>query len=290
MKELPMLPFALDGESNHDYHERKEFISASRLKVMAKSPLHYNTYFDNPKEPTAAQQLGTLVHTKLLEPDTLAEDFYIIEEEKLNGSTTAGKEQKNRWLLECKGRIIIPKEMNDIANLMVKSALSNDAISKLLDTGKPEQSIYWIDPVTGLKCKSRADWRRSSRAKWNTVVDLKTAADASPEGFAKAILSYDYLTQAGMQVVGIQEVEGYSTNHYIYIAIENTPPYATCCYRLNEEDLEIGRAQFHYLLQKVKECTDSGIWPGYESMVTADKAKNGIVEVTFPGWRKNLIQ
>jgi len=286
MIEITQLPCVLDGESNEAYHERKEFISASRLKTIAKSPFHYSQYFLNPnKDATESQALGTIVHTLLLEPHLFEKENYVMKE-KIDRRTKDGREKYNEALLACGGRNIVSIDDYDTAILMRDSALRNDAVMKLLDSGMAEQSIYYIDTETGLKCKARCDFRRSVNGRWHTVVDLKTTNDASPGEFNKTMVKYDYLTQAGMQCEAINVALGFEVEHYFYIAIENTFPYATCVYKLSSDDLFIGKMQYASMIKKVKDCTESGIWGSYE---TLPQAVNGVIEIQLPSWRKNLI-
>lgn len=289
LKEVTEKGFVIiDGETNEKYHSHRQFISASRLKAMGVSPRHYQLYFEDPKQgkSTPAQELGTLVHTMLLEPDTLKDDYYITGEAKLNGTTVKGREQTERWVLECKGRPIVSQQMEAEATAMVKSALSQDSICKLLDSGKPEQSIYAVDKETGLFVKTRADFRREAGGRWNTIVDVKTAADASPDEFPKAVLNYDYILQAGMQSVIIEQATGFACEFYNYLAIENSFPYCACAYRLPSDDLELGKVRYRKFLNRVKECTDNNSWGGYETMVPDDMVSRGVITISFPSWRK----
>lgn len=308
LKEVTEKGFVIiDGETNEKYHSNKEFISASRLKTMGQSPFHYSKYFDRPadmngdqeeKEATKSQALGTVVHTRLLEPDSFDGEFCVMPNNlkkptanQINAKKPSDESIKlikeyNEWLLNVKGRIIVDEKDLHTAKLMVASALSNDAILTLLSNGKPERSIYWIDPETGLPLKCRADFWACIKGAWHTIVDVKTAVDASPEGFPKAILKYHYTLQAAMQVDGIKIATGFDTRHYVYIAIENKFPFAAAPYRLDLDDVEDGRREYMSYLRKVRACMDSGLWPGYDSM--ADSV-GGVIKVELPSWRKMYL-
>jgi len=289
MREIIKLPVVFDGESNEDYHSRKDYISASRLKKMGTSPFHYSQYFLDPDsgKPTASQSLGTLVHTLLLEPDLFEKENFVVPEGlNIKRNTKEGKENYNGMILLAKGRNIVSADDYVTASAMKNSALKCEAVTKLLDSGMPEQSIYYVDQDTGLKARARCDFRRNNGGKWNTVIDLKTTDDASPEAFGKTIVKYDYLTQAGMQVEAIRQVLGYETDHYLYIAIENIFPYGVAVYRLTDDDLFIGINQYKHFMRKVKECTDTDVWGSYDTLADAS---HGILTAKLPAWRKNLF-
>jgi len=60
--------FALDRASN------------STLGRMRRSPAHCRHYLDNPPEPSAAMELGTLVHCLVLEPDEFESRYHVMQE------------------------------------------------------------------------------------------------------------------------------------------------------------------------------------------------------------------
>ena len=74
----------------------------------------------------------------------------------------------------------------DAALAMAGAVRSHQAAAELLRAGKAEQSFWWDDSDTGLRCKCRPDWLNGA-----TAVDLKTTTDASPAGFAKRRIYFE---------------------------------------------------------------------------------------------------
>ena len=60
--------------SNRDYHAHPA-ISKSGLDLISRSPAHYR--YRAPKEPSRAMEIGTAIHTALLEPDRYAAEYVI---------------------------------------------------------------------------------------------------------------------------------------------------------------------------------------------------------------------
>ena len=69
--------------NNEQYHAHPA-LSASGLKLLQKSPLHYWAEYLDPNRPervaTNAQRIGTMVHTATLEPHLFDEQFTVLPE------------------------------------------------------------------------------------------------------------------------------------------------------------------------------------------------------------------
>lgn len=150
----------------------------------------------------------------------------------------------------------------------------------------------------------------------NVVVDLKTTEDASLEGFSRSIANWRYdlqhpyyldglreaLTQSGQQppAVGKAELSAYwidpktevlcrcrpdywrgSPDRFFFIAVEKKPPYAVSVYLLDDESVDLGRAQYRADLNRYAECLSTGVWPGYGDTIQ---------RISVPGWHANKNQ
>jgi hypothetical protein len=84
----------IETMENTEYHAHPA-LSASGLRVLKRSPLHYWDRYINPDrvttEPTEAMQLGTLIHCAVLEPDQF-DVRYIAVPEGIDKRTKEGKQ------------------------------------------------------------------------------------------------------------------------------------------------------------------------------------------------------
>jgi len=253
--------------SNADYHADPA-ISASHLHAVATSPYHYWKRFLDPQrmavEPTAAMRLGTLVHCAVLEPDQLLQRYGVC----LPRNTKAGKEQATAMAAD--GIEAVTEADMALALSMTASVRSHPAAAALLAKGKAEQSFWWDDTATGLRCKCRPDWHNGT-----TVVDLKTTTDASPTGFARSVASFRYHVQASHYLAGI------FAERFIFIAVEKVYPYGVGIYELDADAMAHGNALRHQNLQTIADCRAIGEWPGYGA---------NIQPLSLPSWALTATQ
>jgi len=247
--------------SNTDYHADPA-VSASHLHAVAASPYHYWARFLDPDrkpvEPTAAMRLGSLVHCAVLEPDELSKRYAVAPDRRTkDGKATAA-------MLAASGIEAVTSTDMEQALAMAASVRSHQAAAALLRTGKAEQSFWWDDLATGLRCKCRPDWFYGS-----TIVDLKTTTDASPRGFAKAVANWRYHVQQAHYMAGT------FAERFVFIAVEKTYPFAVGVYQLDEAAMDAGEASRRSNLQTIADCQAIQEWPGYG---------NTIQPLSLPNW------
>jgi len=252
--------------SNTDYHADPA-VSASHLHAVAASPYHYWSRYLAPDRPpsvqTAAMKLGSLTHCAVLEPDELAKRYGIAPDRRTNAGKAVAAE------MEAGGIEAVTSTDMEQAMAMAASVRSHQAAAALLRDGKAEQSFWWDDTPTGLRCKCRPDWYTG-----NTIVDLKTTTDASPRGFAKSVAQWRYHVQQNHYLAGT------FAERFVFIAVEKTYPYAVGVYELDAAAALHGEAERRNNLQTIADCRAIAEWPGYG---------NTIQPLSLPNWALNGI-
>ena len=248
--------------SNEEYHADPA-ISASQLKEICKSPFHYwKRYVDpdrSPSEPTAAMRLGSLVHCAVLEPNELLQRYAVGPDRR----TKEGKATAERMIADG----IEPVSASDFeqALSMAAAVRSHPTAGLLLANGQAEQSFWWDDIATGLRCKCRPDWFDGE-----LIVDLKSCVDASAAGFGKAVAAFHYQLQAAHYLAGTL------AKRFIFVAVEKNYPFGIGVYELDAEALIHGSIARHNALQRIQDCRAIGEWGhGYT---------DGIQTLQLPGW------
>jgi exodeoxyribonuclease VIII len=203
-------------------------------------------------------KLGSLTHCAVLEPDELSSRYGIC----LPRNTKAGKEMEGE-MIAAGIEAVTASEMEQ-AMAMAGSVRSHQAAAALLRDGKAEQSFWWDDTPTGLRCKCRPDWYTG-----NTIVDLKTTTDASPKGFARSVAQWRYHVQQNHYLAGT------FAERFVFIAVEKTYPYAVGVYELDEAAALHGETERRNNLQTIADCRAISEWPGYG---------NTIQSLSLPAW------
>lgn len=248
-----------------------EATSNTALGKFAICPARYLHWKQNPdEEPSPALKLGRLAHRAILEPEkfngefvstyTLKPETYLDkktnEEKKWNGNAGPCKE----WIktAEDNGLEIISRAEWDFLSGAAKSIAEHPTAAAMLHSGSPEQSIF--ADYNGIPVKARVDFLTNG----DTLVDLKTTADASPRWFERDILSLAYYRQAAFYLDCAKAV-GLPAKHFCLLAVEKSEPYLVACYQIHKDYIEIGRREYIRLLGQLVECQKSGKFPGYSN-------------------------
>jgi hypothetical protein len=231
--------------------------SMAHLRVAEQSPLD---------QPTDSMRLGSLIHSGVLEPDSLIvmprfEDEIRRKDGREYANPKATSEYKQRVAdfesANVGKRIVSAVEFESIAGIR-ESLSRHERAAEHLDEGPVEVSIVWDDPDSGIRCKGRLDkWCEQNRR----IVDLKTTRDASD--FERSLLKYGYHRQAAFYSDGMSILTGH-VHEFAIVAVETEPPYCVRGAPVSTNALDSGRKEYRRLLQDIAACRTTGEWPAYE--------------------------
>lgn len=152
---------------------------------------------------------------------------------------------------------------HDKALAMVAALRANPTIAALFADGTPEQTLVWQDEATGVWRRARPDWLPLRRGDRQIVVDYKTARSVEPSALARAVYDYGYHQQAPWYLDGIKALGLDDQPAFVFVAQEKEPPYLVTVFELDATALRLGRARNRRALEIYRDCTASGVWPGY---------------------------
>ncbi|HAY88478.1 MAG TPA: hypothetical protein DCY51_03480 [Bacteroidetes bacterium] len=244
-------------ESNEDYHANKRYISSSGIKKIHRKSVYH--YINDLPFTSSSMQLGTLIHTAVLEPEKLADEYYVMP--KVDKRTKAGKEDYAMHVERAKDKIIIDDSMVEVKDKIVKNFLANEDAVKYTK-GAIELSHY--TELMDVPVKVRPDCYNKELG---FISDPKTCQDNSPKAFKRDVFKYGYHLQAAFY----SDALGVDPKNFIFIAIETNHPYSVQCYSLSDEMIEFGREDYQSALLKWKKYLDTNIVTAYDGYETNEK-------------------
>ena len=167
-----------------------------------------------PPRPTTslgALGLGTAFHTALLEPDLYE----------------AG----------------LPGINDTLVWWMVEGVQLNEEVNQLLQTGIPEPSCIFTEPVTGTLCKLRADLIVDQPGQPYTIIDFKTTMARDHQHFVEQCSGYDYDRQAAFYSDALQ------ADRFILVGVQKVEPFKLFVFEVPRFMLAEGRAKYLRLLK-----------------------------------------
>lgn len=274
--------FSIKDIENEDYHADKSYLSASGIKKIKKSPLHFK---EEIQSQTDAMVFGSAYHTYILEPEIFEKEIFVFDplkrpEPDKTFNSTLNKEWKNNIYLT--NKYVIDVEQFNQIKAMKKRLYSHIYARNLLKKGVAEQSFF-VEATTfedlPINIKIRPDYIKENK---RIVVDLKTTSDASELGFQKNAAQYDYHIQAALYADIMEQYKGDKMPwSFIFIAQEKTSPYAFGIYEASNQFISQGRYEYEQLIMLYQRCKDKDKWPGYQVFV---ENKFGIKELSLPPW------
>lgn len=267
-------PQVIDGLSAEAYHADRTSISSSGLRALLNPgcPAQFKYDRDHPQAPKREFDLGNAVHAEVL-----GEGHDIVEIEYPDYKTGAAQAAKRAAYAA--GKVpLLPKEKVQV-DAMAKAIRQHPLAGPLFapGSGVAEQSLYWTDPATGVRCRVRPDWLKQLPG-LTLAVDLKTTKDANPEAVSRAIRDYSYHQQDAFYTDGIYAATGAEDVRFIFVFVSKTAPYLITVRELTDQDRDIGRARNERALRIFADCESTGVWPDWTGPVTE------IPQIGMPTW------
>jgi exodeoxyribonuclease VIII len=223
------------------YHEINA-LSASTAKHLLRSPAHYLLSKAAQTDPSLPMRFGTLVHALVLEPATVSQKF-AVEPNLPSRKTKAGRDMAAEYEAANPGKMLFDLETFQRAQRTADAVMSHRIAREYFGVGAvTETTALWTETINGsmVPHKARLDcWNE----RLGVIADLKTAQDASPEGFAAAVRTYKYALQAAHYPHALEMVAGVLNARFLFVAVEGEPPHGVGIYELDPETVEVARQQ-----------------------------------------------
>lgn len=223
----------------------------SNLKHFAQSPLHYAFSCDSEYADSTSKKIGRAFHASVLQG---------IEPILFEGRR-AGKEwEQFKENCEGKGEILIPSEFEPV-QMMLNSIRKNAFAMELLNScHTKEKTLKWMRD--GVLCSGTPDAYSD-----DILIELKSCSCAKPRKFLYDAGKFFYHAQMPWYdiALGTQYILSATKwrKHYI-IAVENTAPYSTVVFKLDDLRIDQGHTLCEDWLEQFKQCQKTGFFPSYQ--------------------------
>ena len=240
-------------------------LRSSAIKDFMKSPAHYRYSQLNPDFDSGAKHLvlGSYVHALLLEPDTVNDQFIVVDmKTRHNKEYHAAAAVAQRT-----GKSVLLTEEKLDAERMVESCHNDPYVMELLNESFPEVSAAAKIGDVWLKC--RMDAYIPER---RTMVDIKTTGESIywVENNIRR-WQYDISAPLYMDVLNTAAADtgdaGHGADTYLFIFIEKSAPFGVKIFEMSSEYLADGRTRYMNALPQFRKCLAENVWPGYDNSV-----------------------
>lgn len=256
--------YSADELSLDDYH--RDIVpggslssSGARALLDPSCPAQFKYDRDHPQAPKKEWDLGTAAHRLVL-----GDGPELVEVKVSDWRTKDAQRQAS----EARARGAVPLKTADYEQVhaMADALRRHPTAATIFDPagGKPEQSLYWIDPITQVTCRARPDWLPTPGPGRLIIPDYKTAAKVNRKAIQNAIRDHGYHQQAAWCVEGAQAT-GLAGSDAVFVLVfqVKNPPYHVVVVQVDAMDLRIGHAKNAVARDIYRECTETGVWPAY---------------------------
>lgn len=248
-----------------EYHQHTEFVSASSLKELRKSPAHFLEAWKGSREQTPAMAKGEFLHSVILEQDI---SKYAKRPVNEDGSLVRSNSKEfKEWEASLGAKSAVDPYLYDEALNLLSAFSSHSEAMKLYNGAKVELSIFGEAP-NGLKIKGRPDILGA-----NYIADYKTTSNM--DRFERDIWTMGYYIQAAQYVFLAEQEFKTKILHFDFIAQETAKPYGIKVFRLGPKELAHARDEWMQLINQAKIRIDEGVFPSYDE---------SIKQVQIPEW------
>ena len=242
-------------------------VSRSELWTLHNhSPYYYRwNKLHGEHEDTAALRYGSALHEAVLEPDRFEGRWGCYD-----GVRNQRHKAYQEFLVDSgldPQNVLSPSEWK-LLEATRDRVRSLPGPATLLEQGKAEQSVFWIDEPTGLECKARFDFIDLERG---IAVDLKTSKDIGIDELGKSFAKYGYALQAVHYMESMRAMAGQpmidwendeSLPPFYFLIVSKEAPIEVALFELNRSDLQKAASLRRSMLDLLKKCMESNNWPG----------------------------
>lgn len=269
-KKVELQPGVNVGLSNAEYHSETAHLSSSNLKLLLESPKAFyeqKILGNKVSSSSSAMDLGSYVHTLILEPHLVDQEFA-----NYKGWRKQGKEF-DAFKEQHPGKIILSDPQMHTGKMLAKSVQACPPAIDLLQGGEPELSL--ATKLLGIPVKMRADYLNSTAG---YIVDVKTTRyENNSDIFRRTVKQLGYELSAALYCEIAYQVYGKLFDFY-WLVISKSD-ISTEVYKASSHTLNEGSALVNKALVLYNKCKELGVWPESPAELPKIVTKHEIIEI-----------
>lgn len=239
------------GTDNAAYHADTTHQSSSGLKLLLKDPAkYYEEYVLGNRQNKDAKYFreGSLLHTLVLEPEKLDEQYAIFRGMRRQGKVF------DEFVAANPGKVVVSAPELLRAQGWANAVKSVRLCQDMLSNGVPEHSM--VGTVLDIPCKSRADYINVNNG---YIIDLKsTNSPSETELFKQSLFEFGYDLSAALYCEIARQTYGRDFNFY-WIVVSKVDD-AVQVYQASPVTLSKGTMQYTKAIVLLKQCLATNTW------------------------------
>lgn len=233
--------------------------TGARKLLPPSCPALFKYEQDNPPPPRQAFDFGTAAHKEVLGigPELAVLDFPDWRTKEAREARDEAREQ---------GAVPLKRSEYEQVTAMAEALKLHPVAGPIFteQAGRPEQSLFWQDPDTGVVCRARADHLPHPTSSGRLILaDYKTCASAAPDKIQRSVADYGYHFQAAWYMDGVRTLGLAEDVAFLFVFQEKTAPYLVNVIELDHEAHRIGAWQNREAREIYAACRRTGRWTGY---------------------------
>lgn len=275
--DAPPVPHGVHTMAEADYFAATWALSASGAKAILDCPARFRWQQDHPVYKDEFDY-GSAAHKLVL---GTGPPIAVID--AADWRTSAAKAARDQARAD--GAIPLLTGKLSQVQAMADVLRADPLASALFDpaAGLPEQSIFWQDGETGVHRRARLDWLPEPRGARLVIADYKTTTDASPDGISRSVGNWAYHIQHAWYCDAVTAAGLDDDPAFVFVFQETEAPYLINIVQLDAGAAQSGRIACRAAIERFRDCTAAGVWPGYMPDGMAELA-----QIPLPPWKTRI--
>jgi len=273
---------AIHYDMSFNAYRRLDGWNWSKIKLLVNgSPKHVKHAVGTEDDGDTTGRLKLrAVHTMTLEPHNFERD-YLVYDGPLSKATRNTKAYKT-FVAENGGKhVLLPADVEEI-KATAAAYRAHPVVAEFLADGKPEVTLTWTHPATGLPCKGRLDWLTPT-----AIPDLKGLGTAHPRQVGSLVAKNLYHGQLAHYREGAAQ-NGLGELDTFIISGEGKGAQDVGVFDLGAgvafSALWSGQRLRERLMGKLAWCVEHDRWPGAADFDAWPNPMTSTVGLDLPPW------